>query len=90
MNTDYILRLRRGMEDSEFNYMLCSEKPFELRTKAFVRDLKKFVKYQFIKIFATVPERKVFANYILISSKYGMRMYFPHMFSILKAKVLKK
>lgn len=90
MNTDYILRLRRGMEDSEFNYMLCSEKPFRLRTKAFIRDLKKFVKYQFIKTFATVPERKVFANYILISSKYGMRMYFPHMFAILKTKVIRK
>ena len=85
-STDYILRLRRGMEDSEFNYILCSEKPINLRTKVLIRDIKKFLKYQYVNIFAKEVESKVFAKYVLISSKYGIKMYFPHILSVLKGK----
>lgn len=84
LNTDYLKKLRRGMEQSEFAYILNSEHSIKFRGKALMRDIKKLLKYSFVILMSKNKEKKRFAYYTLISALYGIKTFIPHIIIILK------
>ena len=84
LESEYLFKLRRGMEKSEFDYILASDHPLRLRCKAFLRDIKKLIKYVCVWAFSKNEEKRRFSTYILISSLYGIRTFIPHILSACK------
>ena len=85
LNTDYLKKLRRGMEQSEFAYILNSEHSIKLRGKVMIRDIKKLLKYLFVILTSKNKEKRRFAYYTLISALYGIKTFIPHIIIILKS-----
>ena len=77
LQTEYLYKLRAGMEKSEINVILNREGALHKRTKLLIIDTMKFVKYSLVFLVTRNDIKKTFAKFIIHSSVSKIAKY-PH------------
>ena len=86
LETKYIERLRRGMEDSEYYVVIKSENALSKRTRLLIRDIAKVLKYTIVCITYKDKVKKTFGRYIIKSGCHNFSSYPSHVLNIVLEK----
>lgn len=86
LETKYIEKLRRGMEDSEYYVVMKSENALVRRTRLLIRDIAKVLKYTVVCIVYKDKVKKTFGRYIIKSGCHNLFSYPSHVVNIVLGK----
>lgn len=84
LEKEYLLRLRKGMDDSELFAVVNGMNPIKNRCKLFLKDALKLLKYSAIYL-TTSRKDKTFAYFMVISCMHKVRCFPAQVIDLLKA-----